>query len=118
MKKINEEAYIDNLKTTLDLAKDAYQDSLDRIKNVEAKLNILLVFGAGLLAGLNIILPDSIEEKSIPDVLGAYIAAYHICIESIEKHKRVKNFMFVVAFISLIIAFVLFIAMTLVKVFN
>lgn len=171
MQQTNEEKkeleYIENLNTTLDIAKSSYQDSLDRIKNVESKLNILLVFGAGLLAGLNIILPypesilqhtrialniflieffvslvvsficiliglfinrlrvidskvfvdNEIKNKSIPEVLGSYLATYHVCIESIEKHKKMKNIMFVIAFISLLVALVLFISMTIIKIF-
>ena len=157
----------ENLKITLEIAKSSYSESLDRLRNVESKFNMLLVYVSVLLAGLTIILPfpenfssPEIVASSIflglyfacvflasisiligllprklsvisndafvdikrhqgenKDLLGSYIKGYKDAIDSVEKHKKLKSIMFLVAFISLIMALILYFIILLIIVF-
>jgi len=156
-----------NLEITLEIAKSSYGEALDRLRNVESKFNMLLVYVGALLAGLTVILPfpdnfscteialsniflglyfvfifsasisiligliprklvimsndafvdmDRIQQEK-KDLLGSFIQGYKDAIDSVEKHKKLKNIMFLLAFISLIVALVLFFAILMVIVF-
>ena len=48
----NNEYLIENLKTTLDLAKISFEDELTRCEKLDNKFNFLLVFIAGLIMSL------------------------------------------------------------------
>lgn len=52
-----DESFVENLKVSFDLAKDSFDNELNRSEKLDNKFNFLLVFVAGLITTLNTIFP-------------------------------------------------------------
>ena len=57
----NSNELLENLKITYDLAKTNFEEEISRAERLDNKFNYWLVFVAGLIAGLNIVFPYSVD---------------------------------------------------------